>query len=157
MDSKVSWDNMVIRVIRVIRVLRGTMPISYCNTGTCDHASRNDKSYWLSTTAAMPVMPVSGRDILAHISSCAVCETPSKPRSHRPQLSPPPRVCGGDLCIRRGRRSVSWSGTCQYFANVYSFWLTRVTLTKQFGTAPFPGVCSQSTAPAGLLLTSANE
>lgn len=30
----------------------------------------------------------------------------------------------------------AWSGTCQYFANVYSFWLTLVTRAEQFGTAP---------------------
>lgn len=57
--------------------LFSTMPFSYCNMGTCDYASRNDKSYWLSTTAAVPMMPVADQDIQQHISRCVVCEAPS--------------------------------------------------------------------------------
>lgn len=35
------------------------MPFLYCNiNNVCNYASRNDKSYWLSTTAAIPMMPV---------------------------------------------------------------------------------------------------
>jgi len=33
-----------------------TMPFIYCNTGgLCRYGSRNDKSYWLSTTAPIPM------------------------------------------------------------------------------------------------------
>ena len=57
--------------------LFSTMPFSFCNMGTCDYASRNDKSYWLSTTASVPMMPVADQDIQQHISRCVVCEAPS--------------------------------------------------------------------------------
>lgn len=56
-----------------------TMPFSSCNMGACSYASRNDKSYWLSTTAAVPSIPVGGPSIEDHISRCVVCEAPSAP------------------------------------------------------------------------------
>lgn len=71
-----------------------TMPFSSCNMGTCSYASRNDKSYWLSTTAAVPSLPVDGVFIEEHISRCAVCEAPSSPvalhsqTAARPQCPP---------------------------------------------------------------------
>lgn len=52
-----------------------TMPFSYCNKAACHFSSRNDKSYWLSTTAPIPMMPVFGQEITSHISRCVVCET----------------------------------------------------------------------------------
>lgn len=52
-----------------------TMPFSYCNKAACHYSSRNDKSYWLSTTAPIPMMPLFGQEISAHISRCVVCET----------------------------------------------------------------------------------
>jgi len=58
-----------------------TMPYLFCNLNdVCDYASRNDYSYWLSTTEPMPMMmtPIRGPDIEKYISKCAVCETPSK-------------------------------------------------------------------------------
>lgn len=55
-----------------------TMPFLYCNPGDiCYYASRNDKSYWLSTTAALPMMPVEDAAIKPYISRCSVCEAPS--------------------------------------------------------------------------------
>lgn len=56
-----------------------TMPFSSCNMGACAYASRNDKSYWLSTTVAVPSLPVDGPSIEDHISRCVVCEAPSSP------------------------------------------------------------------------------
>lgn len=54
------------------------MPFLYCNPGdVCYYASRNDKSYWLSTTAPLPMMPVEEGDIKPYISRCSVCEAPS--------------------------------------------------------------------------------
>lgn len=52
-----------------------TMPFSYCNKAACHYSARNDKSYWLSTTAAIPMMPLFGHEIRSHISRCVVCET----------------------------------------------------------------------------------
>lgn len=55
-----------------------TMPFLYCNPGDiCYYASRNDKSYWLSTTAPLPMMPVEDGEIKPYISRCSVCEAPS--------------------------------------------------------------------------------
>lgn len=54
-----------------------SMPFSYCNTAACHYSSRNDKSFWLSTTAPIPMMPLSGQEISSHISRCVVCETVS--------------------------------------------------------------------------------
>lgn len=55
-----------------------TMPFLYCNPGdVCYYASRNDKSYWLSTTAPLPMMPVAEEEIKPYISRCSVCEAPA--------------------------------------------------------------------------------
>lgn len=54
------------------------MPFLYCNPGdVCYYASRNDKSYWLSTTAPLPMMPVAEDEIKPYISRCSVCEAPA--------------------------------------------------------------------------------
>ena len=54
------------------------MPFVFCNfNNVCNYASRNDKSYWLSTNAALPMMPVSRGEIVPYISRCAVCDAPA--------------------------------------------------------------------------------
>lgn len=136
-----------------------TMPFSSCNMGTCSYASRNDKSYWLSTTAAVPSVPVDGPSIEDHISRCVVCEAPSSPvalhsqTSNQPECPPSWRSLwtgysflmhtgagdegggqsltssGSCLAAFRAQPFVECQGprgTCHYFANIYSFWLTRV-------------------------------
>lgn len=53
-----------------------TMPFLFCDfNNNCNYASRNDKSYWLSTNAAIPMMPVANIAIREYISRCVVCET----------------------------------------------------------------------------------
>ncbi|XP_008285464.1 collagen alpha-2(IV) chain [Stegastes partitus] len=134
-----------------------TMPFSSCNLGTCSYASRNDKSYWLSTMAALPNIPVDGQSIEDHISRCVVCEAPSSPVAQHSQSSyqpPCPRgwrslwtgysflmhtgagdegggqsltSSGSCLTDFRAQPFVECQGprgTCHYFANIYSFWLT---------------------------------
>ncbi|XP_053392808.1 collagen alpha-2(IV) chain-like isoform X2 [Mercenaria mercenaria] len=55
-----------------------TMPFLFCNiNNVCNYASRNDKSYWLSTNAPMPMMPVAELEIQPYISRCVVCDTPT--------------------------------------------------------------------------------
>ena len=55
-----------------------TMPFVFCDfNDVCNYASRNDKSFWLSTTAALPMMPVAGNEITPFISRCAVCDIPA--------------------------------------------------------------------------------
>lgn len=55
-----------------------TMPYVFCNFNSiCNYAQRNDKSYWLSTSEAIPMMPVQGEAIRPFISRCTVCESPA--------------------------------------------------------------------------------
>ena len=57
-----------------------TMPFMFCNLNQqCNVASRNDYSYWLSTSEPMPMTMenVRGADIEKYISRCVVCETPT--------------------------------------------------------------------------------
>ncbi|XP_028283282.1 collagen alpha-4(IV) chain-like [Parambassis ranga] len=142
-----------------------TMPFSYCNKAACHYSSRNDKSYWLSTTAPIPMMPLFGPEIIAHISRCVVCETFSPPVAfHSQDYTVPPcppgwrslwtgysfllhTGAGGEgggqsltssgSCLKDFRthpfiECQGARGSCQYFANLYSFWLTTVSPTEQF-------------------------
>jgi len=55
-----------------------TMPFMFCSMNEqCDLASRNDYSYWLSTSEAIPnnMKNIIGADIEKYISRCSVCET----------------------------------------------------------------------------------
>jgi integrin beta 8 len=53
------------------------MPYLFCNIyQRCNLASRNDYSYWLSTSGRIPMMPVDNDAVEPHISRCSVCETP---------------------------------------------------------------------------------
>merc|ERR1712178_438808 len=55
-----------------------TMPTTFCGSDNiCRHSSRNAKSYWLTTSAAMPMMAINIADVGQHISRCNVCEAPS--------------------------------------------------------------------------------
>lgn len=52
-----------------------TMPFLFCDfNNVCNYASRNDKSYWLSTNEPIPMMPVAEHAIPEFISRCVVCE-----------------------------------------------------------------------------------
>ncbi|XP_031654178.1 collagen alpha-2(IV) chain-like isoform X3 [Oncorhynchus kisutch] len=79
------------------------MPFSYCKMGMCDYVSCNDKSYWLSTTAAVPMMPVA-QDIQQHISRCVVCEAPSPAVAvqQQPLLSPQLEESVGRILLPHG-------------------------------------------------------
>ena len=46
-----------------------TMPFLFCDlNNVCNYASRNDKSYWLSTNEPIPMMPVADTAIRPYIS-----------------------------------------------------------------------------------------
>ena len=46
-----------------------TMPFLFCDfNNVCNYASRNDKSYWLSTNSPLPMMPVEETAIRQYIS-----------------------------------------------------------------------------------------
>ncbi|MGH0122869.1 UNVERIFIED_CONTAM: hypothetical protein FKN15_023829, partial [Acipenser sinensis] len=147
-----------------------TMPFIYCNINeVCYYASRNDKSYWLSTSAPIPMMPVSRNEIPQYISRCSVCEVPSLAVAvHSQDITIPPCPAGwrslwigysflmhtaagaeggGQSLVSPGScledfRATPFiecngaRGTCHYFANKYSFWLTTVEPRRQFVEAP---------------------
>ena len=49
------------------------MPFMFCDmNNVCNYASRNDKSYWLSTNAPMPMMPVADSAIQQYISRYSI-------------------------------------------------------------------------------------
>uniref|UniRef100_A0A8C8DUG4 Collagen IV NC1 domain-containing protein n=1 Tax=Oryzias sinensis TaxID=183150 RepID=A0A8C8DUG4_9TELE len=147
-----------------------TMPFLYCNPGDiCYYASRNDKSYWLSTTAPLPMMPVEENEIKPYISRCSVCEAPSVAIAIHSQGIDIPQCPAGwrSLWIgysflmhtaagnEGGGQSLSSpgscledfrtlpfiecngaKGTCHYFANKHSFWLTSIDHSFHANPAP---------------------
>lgn len=55
-----------------------TLPVMTCGpNNVCNYASRNDRTFWLSTSAAIPMMPVEKYEMRQYISRCSVCEVPS--------------------------------------------------------------------------------
>lgn len=55
-----------------------TMPVMACGqNNVCNYASRNDRTFWLSTSAPIPMMPVVEREMQQYISRCVVCEVPT--------------------------------------------------------------------------------
>ncbi|KAG5833285.1 hypothetical protein ANANG_G00274300 [Anguilla anguilla] len=157
-----------------------TMPFIYCNPGDlCYYASRNDKSYWLSTTAPIPMMPVVEDEIQPYISRCSVCEAPSVAIAvHSQDVTIPQCPAGwrslwigysflmhtaaGDegggqslvspgSCLEDFRTTPfiecnGAKGTCHYFANEHSFWLTSID--QSFQSSP-----EMETLKAGQLLS----
>uniref|UniRef100_A0A672V578 Collagen IV NC1 domain-containing protein n=1 Tax=Strigops habroptila TaxID=2489341 RepID=A0A672V578_STRHB len=154
-----------------------TMPFAYCNINQlCYYASRNDKSYWLSSAAPLPMTPLSEEEIQPYISRCAVCEAPAQAVAvHSQDQSIPPCPVnwrslwigysflmhtgsgdqgGGQSLMSPGScledfRSAPFiecqgqRGTCQFFANEYSFWLTTVVPELQFASAPLSGTLKE--------------
>lgn len=147
-----------------------TIPFLYCTPNElCYYASRNDKSYWLSTTAPIPMMPVGQEQIPQYISRCSVCEAPSQAVAvHSQDLSIPecpygwrslwigysflmhtaagaegggqslvsPGSCLEDFRATPFIECNGARGTCHFFANKYSFWLTTVEHNNQFISGP---------------------
>lgn len=154
-----------------------TMPFAYCNINqVCYYASRNDKSYWLSSAAPLPMTPLSEEEIQPYISRCAVCEAPAQAVAvHSQDQTIPPCPMnwrslwigysflmhtgsgdqgGGQSLMSPGScledfRSAPFiecqgqRGTCQFFANEYSFWLTTVMPDLQFASAPLSGTLKE--------------
>lgn len=55
-----------------------TMPVMACGqNNVCNYASRNDRTFWLSTSKEIPMMPVTEHEMRPYISRCVVCEVPS--------------------------------------------------------------------------------
>uniref|UniRef100_A0A3Q1FQ28 Collagen IV NC1 domain-containing protein n=1 Tax=Acanthochromis polyacanthus TaxID=80966 RepID=A0A3Q1FQ28_9TELE len=131
--------------------------------------NRNDKSYWLSTTAPIPMMPVAEEQIQPYISRCSVCEAPSQAVAvHSQDMTIPncppgwrslwigysflmhtaagaegggqslvsPGSCLEDFRATPFIECNGAKGTCHYFANKYSFWLTTVDPSQEFLYSP---------------------
>lgn len=143
-----------------------TMPFLFCDfNSVCNYASRNDKSYWLSTNAPLPMMPVADDLIRPYISRCSVCESPANVISIHSQTIDIPNCPGGwttlwigysfamhtaagaegggqplsspGSCLEDFRATPfiecnGARGTCHYFANKFSFWLTTIDTNTQF-------------------------
>lgn len=139
-----------------------TMPFFSCDiNNVCNYASMNDKSYWLSTTQPMPMMPVAAGEIEPYISRCVVCDAPTTVIAVHSQTTQIPDCPDGwkGLWIgysfvmhttAGGGQSLSSSGscleefrtapfvecngaggTCHYFANQLCFWLTTIEDNQQ--------------------------
>lgn len=143
-----------------------TMPFVFCDyTNVCFYASRNDKSFWLSSNDPMPSSPVAESAISPFISRCSVCETPSNVIAVHSQTVEIPTCPNGWFSLWTGYsfamhtaagaqggghplassgscledfRSTPFiecngaRGTCHYFANSLSFWLTNIEESQQF-------------------------
>ncbi|XP_067851205.1 collagen alpha-2(IV) chain-like [Heptranchias perlo] len=143
-----------------------TMPFAYCSIDeVCHYATRNDKSYWLSTSAPTPMMPLVEHEIEPYISRCSVCEAPSVAVAVHSQDQTIPPCPSGWISLWTGYsflmhtgagaegggqsltspgscledfRSTPFiecqgaRGTCHYFTDKYSFWLTTVQSNQQF-------------------------
>ncbi|MGH0168040.1 UNVERIFIED_CONTAM: hypothetical protein FKN15_071097 [Acipenser sinensis] len=132
------------------------MPFMFCNiNNVCNFASRNDYSYWLSTPQPMPMSmaPVTGESIQPFISRCSVCEAPAMVIAVHSQTIQIPSCPQGwsslwigysfmmalaspGSCLEEFRSSpfieCHGRGTCNYYANSYSFWLATVELSEMF-------------------------
>ncbi|GFS14577.1 collagen alpha-2(IV) chain [Elysia marginata] len=143
-----------------------TMPFLFCNfNNVCNYASRNDRSYWLSTNRPIPMMPVGEEEIRQYISRCVVCDVPSNVIAIHSQTLRIPECPAGwsslwigysfamhtaagpggggqslsspGSCLEDFRATPfiecnGARGTCHYFANKYSFWLSTIELDNQF-------------------------
>lgn len=143
-----------------------TMPFLFCDfNNVCNYASRNDKSYWLSSSAPIPMMPVNEAEIEQYISRCVVCEATANSIAVHSQTIQIPDCPAGwkSLWIgysfamhtaagaEGGGQSLSSPGSCledfratpfiecngargscHYFANKFSFWLTTIDNGEEF-------------------------
>ncbi|KAL0183857.1 hypothetical protein M9458_019553, partial [Cirrhinus mrigala] len=128
-----------------------TMPFLYCNPGdVCYYASRNDKSYWLSTTAPIPMMPVEEAEIkpsiCGHRRTQSRHNNPTMPSRLENTRQLEMKVAVKDFRTTPFIECNGAKGTCHYFANKQSFWLTSIDQT--FQSSP-----SSETLKAGQLLS----
>ena len=74
------------------------MPFVFCSmSNTCNYASRNDFTYWLSGDVKQPMMPVSNSAIEPFISRCVVCKAPDFSIAvHSQDIGMPPCPIGYD-------------------------------------------------------------
>lgn len=114
-----------------------TLPVITCNNNNvCNYASRNDRSFWLSTTAPVPMMPVAEREMEQYISRCVVCEVPSNVIAVHSQTLEIPGCPGGweGLWIGYSFLMVSgqmWSRECGFEPFCFSSYSTLEWATEE--------------------------
>lgn len=94
-----------------------TMPFLFCNLNeNCNLASRNDYTFWLSTTEPIPMMPVQDADVKPFISRCRVCEAPAMVMALHSQSMIEPDCPEDWKPLWRGYSflMVSWTSLCSY-------------------------------------------
>lgn len=73
-----------------------TLPTLTCGqNNVCNYASRNDRSFWLSTSEPIPMMPVEEYEMKKYISRCVVCEVPTNVLAVHSQASDIPPCPNG--------------------------------------------------------------
>lgn len=73
-----------------------TLPALSCGqNNVCNYASRNDRSFWLSTSEPIPMMPAQESEMKKYISRCVVCEVPTNVLAVHSQTSDIPACPNG--------------------------------------------------------------
>ncbi|XP_059154889.1 collagen alpha-2(IV) chain-like isoform X2 [Physella acuta] len=148
-----------------------TVPFVSCTIkGVCYRASRNHRSYWLSTNKTIPMKPVAATEILPYISRCVVCSATTNVIAIHSQTSAIPDCPSGwsnlwngysfamNTAVGSSASGQSFSssgsclkefhttsfiecngarGTCHYFPNKRSYWLSTVHASEQFQKPAF--------------------
>ncbi|XP_078696173.1 uncharacterized protein LOC144924636 [Branchiostoma floridae x Branchiostoma belcheri] len=117
------------------------MPFMFCDINfQCHYATRDDKTYWLSTVstpAEIPDSPVQGMDVLRFISRCVVCEVPSTVMAFHSQSSDIPDC---PLPTRDHRWESLWEG--------FSFFMHTAAGEGSGQIFSSPGSCLERFRPA---------
>ncbi|XP_019636449.1 PREDICTED: collagen alpha-4(IV) chain-like isoform X1 [Branchiostoma belcheri] len=117
------------------------MPFMFCDINfQCHYATRDDKTYWLSTVstrAEIPDSPVQGIDVLRFISRCVVCEVPSTVMAFHSQSSDIPDC---PLPTRDHRWESLWEG--------FSFFMHTAAGEGSGQIFSSPGSCLERFRPA---------
>lgn len=96
-----------------------TLPALSCGVNNvCNYASRNDRTFWLSTTAPIPMMPVAEREMEKYISRCVVCEIPQNVITLHSQTTDVPQCPNGWDGLWQG---YSFIMVCYLFASCSHF------------------------------------
>eukprot|EP00058_Branchiostoma_floridae_P012993 XP_002598481.1 hypothetical protein BRAFLDRAFT_66858 [Branchiostoma floridae] len=117
------------------------MPFMFCDINfQCHYATRDDKTYWLSTIstrAEIPPSPVQGTDVLRFISRCVVCEVPSTVMAFHSQG---PDIPDCPLPTRDHRWESIWEG--------FSFFMHTAAGEGSGQIFSSPGSCLERFRPA---------
>lgn len=116
----------------------------------CNYASRNDRTFWLSTSKEIPMMPVSEYEMRPYISRCVVCEVPSNVIAVHSQSLQIPECPNGweGLWIGYTFVMVGWSVSCNWQS--FTFFLPstpRLVTVEVVKHSPDPAPVCRTSAP----------